>query len=140
MLRGRYVRSPTKTADLSKMESLVTIQRYDLNGKRLSQVLVHSGIAYVAGQTAIDRTKDVSGQTAEVLAKIDGLLLKAGSDKSRILFAQIWLKNAVKDFAALNSVWEDWIPSDALPARATVEANLAADNILVEIAVQAAVG
>jgi enamine deaminase RidA (YjgF/YER057c/UK114 family) len=122
------------------MESLVTIQRYDLNGKRLSQVLVHNGVAYVAGQTATDRTKDVSVQTAEVLAKIDGLLAKAGSDKSRILFAQVWLKNVVKDFAALNSVWEDWIPSDALPARATVEANLAAENILVEIAVQAAVG
>jgi enamine deaminase RidA (YjgF/YER057c/UK114 family) len=117
----------------------VAIQRYDLNGKRLSQVLVHNGVAYVAGQTATDRTKDVSAQTAEVLAKIDALLAKAGSDKSRILFAQVWLKNVVKDFAALNSVWEDWIPSDALPARATVEANLAADNILVEIAVQAAV-
>jgi enamine deaminase RidA (YjgF/YER057c/UK114 family) len=118
----------------------VTIQRYDLNGKRLAQAVVHNGIAYVAGQTATDRTKDVYGQTAEVLAKIDGLLAKAGSDKSRILFAQVWLKHVVKDFAALNSVWEDWIPSDALPARATVESNLAADNIVVEIAVQAAVG
>jgi enamine deaminase RidA (YjgF/YER057c/UK114 family) len=118
----------------------VTIQRYDLNGKRLAQAVVHNGIAYVAGQTATDRTKDVYGQAAEVLAKIDGLLAKAGSDKSRILFAQVWLKHVVKDFAALNSIWEDWIPSDALPARATVEANLAAGNILVEIAVQAAVG
>jgi enamine deaminase RidA (YjgF/YER057c/UK114 family) len=76
----------------------VTIQRYDLNGKRLSQVLVHNGVAYVAGQTATDRTKDVSAQTAEVLAKIDGLLAKAGSDKSRILFAQVWLKHVVKGF------------------------------------------
>ena len=67
------------------------------------------------------------------------MLAEAGSDKSHILFAQIWLKHAVQDFAAMNAVWREWIPQDALPARATVEANMAADNILVEIALQAAV-
>jgi len=67
------------------------------------------------------------------------LLAIAGTDKSKILFAQVWLKHVVKDFAAMNAVWEKWIPAEALPARATVEANLAAENILVEIALQAAI-
>jgi enamine deaminase RidA (YjgF/YER057c/UK114 family) len=117
----------------------MTIQRFESSGKRLSGVVVYNGVAYVAGQTAVDRTKDASGQTAEVLARIDAMLAKAGSDKTKILVTQIWLKNIGRDFAAMNAVWEGWIPGNALPARATVEANLAADNILVEIAVQAAV-
>lgn len=115
------------------------IQRFEPNGKRLSHVLVHNGIAYVTGQVPADRNQDVAGQTVQVLARIDDLLAKAGTDKSKILFAQVWLKHVVSDFAAMNKAWEDWIPEDALPARATVEANLAAENILVEIAVQAAV-
>lgn len=115
------------------------IQRFEPNGKRLSHVLVHNGIAYVTGQVPSDRGRDVGGQTAEVLARIDTLLAKAGTDKTKILFAQVWLKHVVADFAAMNKAWEDWIPEDALPARATVEANLAAEDILVEIAVQAAV-
>ncbi|MBJ6135165.1 RidA family protein [Ochrobactrum sp. Q0168] len=116
------------------------IQRFEPNGKRLSHVLVHNGIAYVTGQVPADRAQDAAGQTAQVLARIDELLAKAGTDKSKILFAQVWLKHVVADFAAMNKAWEDWIPEDALPTRATVEANLAAENILVEIAVQAAVG
>ncbi|MNC61503.1 Endoribonuclease L-PSP [compost metagenome] len=67
------------------------------------------------------------------------MLAIAGTDKSKILFAQIWLKHVVQDFAAMNAVWEHWIPAEALPARATVEANLAAESILVEIALQAAI-
>ncbi len=116
----------------------MTIQRISPSGRRLSGAVVYNGVVYVAGQTAVDRTKDVSGQTAEVLARIDDLLTKAGSDRTRILYAQIWLKNVGKDFAAMNAVWENWIPADALPARATVEARLAAEDIVVEIAVQAA--
>lgn len=117
----------------------MTIKRFEPNGKRLSHVLVHNGIAYVTGQVPADRTADVGGQTAQILARIDELLAIAGTDKSKILFAQIWLKHVAADFAAMNKVWEEWIPADALPARATVEANLAAENILVEIALQAAV-
>lgn len=75
------------------------------------------GIAYVTGQVAGDRSEDVAGQTAQVLARIDDLLAKAGTDKSKILYAQVWLKHAVADFAAMNEVWEAWIPEDALPAR-----------------------
>ena len=117
----------------------MSIDRFEPNGKRLSHVVVHNGIAYVTGQVAADRTQDVAGQTQQILRRIDELLATAGSDKSKILFAQIWLKHVVADFAAMNTAWEAWIPEDALPARATVEANLAAENILVEIAAQAAI-
>lgn len=117
----------------------MSIDRFEPNGKRLSHVVVHNGIAYVTGQVAADRTQDVAGQTSQILQRIDELLAIAGSDKSKILFAQIWLKHVVADFAAMNTAWEAWIPEDALPARATVEANLAAENILVEIAAQAAI-
>jgi enamine deaminase RidA (YjgF/YER057c/UK114 family) len=136
----RYARPVRhKSLTCKRTELHVTIQRIAPNGRRLSGAVVHNGVVYVAGQTAVDRTKDVSGQTAEVLAKIDDLLTKAGSDRSRILYTQIWLKNVGKDFAAMNAVWESWIPADALPARATVEAKLAAEDLVVEIAVQAAV-
>lgn len=116
----------------------MTIKRYQPNGKRLSHAVEYNGIVYVTGQVASDRTQDVHGQTQQVLARIDELLAEAGSDKSRILFAQVWLKHAVKDFAQMNEAWDAWVPGDALPARATVESSLAAENILVEIAVQAA--
>lgn len=117
----------------------MTIQRYEPNGKRLSHILVHNGIAYMTGQVPADRTQDVKGQTAQLLDRIDHLLGVAGTDKSKILFAQIWLKDIKRDFAAMNQVWEEWIPEGALPARATVESNLAADEILIEIALQATV-
>ncbi|WP_449432119.1 RidA family protein [Pseudomonas putida] len=115
------------------------IQRFEPNGKRLSHVLVHNGIAYVTGQTPVDRSQGITGQTQQILTRIDELLAIAGTDKSKILFAQVWLKHVVQDFAAMNAVWEQWIPAEALPARATVEANLAAESILVEIALQAAI-
>lgn len=117
----------------------MTIRRLEPNPKRLSHVVTYNGIAYLTGQTPTDRTVGIEAQTKEVLKRLDDLLATAGTDKSNILFAQIWLKHVVRDFAAMNSVWEAWIPADALPARATVEANLAADSILVEIAVQARV-
>lgn len=115
----------------------MTIQRFERNGNRLNHVVTSNGIAYLTGQTATDRTQDVQGQTREVLAKIDRLLAIAGTDKTKILFAQVWLKHCVKDFADMNTVWDDWADPEHLPARATVEANLAHEKILVEIAVQA---
>ncbi|KPG96037.1 cytochrome C2 [Pseudomonas sp. RIT-PI-q] len=117
----------------------MTITRIQPNPGRLSHALVHNGIVYVTGQVPEDRTQDVNGQTKQLLARIDELLEAAGSDKSNILFAQIWLKHAVKDFSEMNAAWSEWIPHNALPARATVESNLAAEDILVEIALQAAV-
>ncbi|MDH2092339.1 RidA family protein [Rhizobium pusense] len=115
----------------------MTIQRYEPNGKRLSHVLVNNGTVYVTGQVPTDRSQGIEGQTQQLLDRIDHLLSVAGTEKSKILFAQIWLKDIKRDFAKMNAVWEEWVPEDALPARATVEANLAADEILIEIALQA---
>jgi enamine deaminase RidA (YjgF/YER057c/UK114 family) len=79
-----------------------------------------------------DGTKDITGQTEEVLAKIDKLLKQAGSDKSRILTAQIFLPD-MKDFAGMNAAWEKWVVPGQTPARATIEAKLANPAYKVEI-------
>lgn len=117
---------------------MTTIERIQ-SSTRLSNVVVHGKVAYLTGQTATDRSADVSAQTREVLAKIDTLLAAAGTDKGRVLFAQVWLKHVVKDFAAMNTEWERWTHRDIAPARATVQAEMADERILVEIAVTAAV-
>jgi enamine deaminase RidA (YjgF/YER057c/UK114 family) len=115
----------------------MSIQRFERLGDRLSHVLVHDGIVYLTGQVADDVTQDTAGQTRQVLERIDMLLAKGGSDKSKILFAQIFLKD-LNEFAQMNSVWEDWIPQDALPARATF-GGILGDGVRIEIIVQAAV-
>jgi enamine deaminase RidA (YjgF/YER057c/UK114 family) len=109
----------------------MTIQRFHV-GKRLSGMVVHNGTVYLAGQVADDTAKDVAGQTGEVLAAIDRLLAEAGSDKTKILSAQIFLPD-MADFAAMNAVWERWVPQGHTPARATVEAALANPGYKVEI-------
>ncbi|TDP62053.1 RidA family protein [Paucibacter toxinivorans] len=114
----------------------MTIQRHE-SGKRLSQVLVHQGVAFVSGQTADDLGQDITGQTQQVLASIDRLLELAGSSKSRILYANIWLRHG-EHFDAMNKVWEAWIPAGCAPARATVGSPLVGpDTMLIEIALQA---
>jgi enamine deaminase RidA (YjgF/YER057c/UK114 family) len=105
---------------------------------RLSRVVVHNGVAYLAGVTAQDRTLDIQGQTRQVLEKIDGLLAQAGIDKTRMLSVQIWLKDIERDFAGMNEVWDAWVPKGAGPARATGESKLAHPDLLVEILVTAA--
>ena len=115
----------------------MTIQRFDV-GKRLSKVVVHGNTAYLAGEVPDDGTKDITGQTEEVLAKIDKLLKQVGSDKSKLLSAQIFLPD-MKDFAAMNAVWEKWIVAGQTPARATVEAGLANPAYKVEIMCIAAI-
>ena len=114
----------------------MTIQRLQV-GKRLSGAVIHNGLVYLAGQVPNDGTKDITGQTQEVLDKIDALLREAGSDKTKVLSAQIWLPD-MKDFAAMNAVWEKWVPAGQAPARATVEANLANPAYKVEIMATAA--
>jgi enamine deaminase RidA (YjgF/YER057c/UK114 family) len=109
----------------------MTIQRHNV-AKRLSKVVVHNGVAYLAGEVPDDGSKDITGQTGEVLAKIDGLLQQVGSDKAKILSAQIFLPD-MKDFAAMNAVWEAWLPAGQAPARATIEARLANPAFKVEI-------
>lgn len=106
-------------------------------GNRMSMAVVHNGIVYLAGQ--VGRPGDnVTDQTREVLAQIDRLLAEAGTDKTRILSAQIWLAD-MADFAEMNAVWDAWVPQGNCPARATGESKLATPDYKVEIIVVAAV-
>jgi enamine deaminase RidA (YjgF/YER057c/UK114 family) len=93
---------------------------------------------YLAGMTADDTTGDVVQQTRDTLAKIDHYLAVAGSGKSRLLTAMIWLRD-IADFDRMNSVWDGWIDRTSMPVRATVEARMAGDSYRVEIMVTAAV-
>lgn len=106
-------------------------------GPRMSQAVIHGNTVYLAGQVADDTTADVAGQTRQILAKIDALLAQAGSDKSRILSASIWLSD-ISTFATMNGVWDAWVSPGAAPARATVQSALAAPPYLVEIGCVAA--
>lgn len=111
------------------------IKRIDV-GPRMSQAVIHNGTVYLAGQVG-EPSGDVSEQTRQVLAKIDRLLTEAGTDKTRILSATIWLKD-MGDFAKMNAVWDGWVPAGHTPARATGESALATPDYLVEIIVVAA--
>lgn len=106
-------------------------------GPRMSDAVVHNSTVYLAGQVADDPSEDAAGQTRQILAMIDRLLAECGSDKTRILSAQIFLAD-IKDFAAMNGQWDAWVPAGHTPARATVEARLATPQYLVEIKVIAA--
>jgi enamine deaminase RidA (YjgF/YER057c/UK114 family) len=105
-------------------------------GKRMSQAVIHNGLVYLAGQVGTGGGS-TEQQTRDVLAKIDDLLHGAGTDKSRVLQAQIWLKS-MDDFPVMNEVWDSWVPEGHAPTRACVEANLARPDLTVEIMVVAA--
>jgi enamine deaminase RidA (YjgF/YER057c/UK114 family) len=115
----------------------MTIQRFDV-GPRMSEMAVHNGTVYLAGQVAEDGSQDITGQTQQVLGAIDKLLARAGSDKSKILRAQIFIKD-LSEFAAMNAVWEAWVVPGHTPPRATVQAHLAKPEWKIEIVVTAAV-
>jgi len=106
-------------------------------GPRLSEIAVHNGTVYLAGQIAEDTTQDIAGQTREVLGHIDRLLAEANSDKSQLLSVQIYLAD-MADFPGMNAVWDAWVADGATPPRATVEAKLANPACRVEIVVVAA--
>ena len=106
-------------------------------GSRMSQAVVHNGVVYLAGQVG-EPHEDVAAQTRTALAEIEALLAEAGSDKSKILMATIWLAD-IADFEAMNSVWDAWVDQANPPARATGEAKLVAPEYRVEIIVRAAV-
>jgi enamine deaminase RidA (YjgF/YER057c/UK114 family) len=108
-------------------------------GPRLSQAVAYDGTVYVAGQVAADTSADCAGQTRQILNQIDGLLAQGGSDKTRILWANVWLAD-MGDYNAMNGEWESWVAKGETPARATVEARLAAPQYRVEIACVAAAG
>lgn len=113
------------------------IKRLDVN-HRMSEVAVHNGTAYLAGQVASDISLDIQGQTAQVLAAVDALLARVGSDKSKILMTQIFLAD-LADFAGMNTVWDAWVVPDQTPPRATVQAALANPGWKIEVVVTAAV-
>ena len=115
----------------------MTIKRIEA-GPRMSQGVVHNGVVYLAGVVADDAVPSVGEQTKQILAKIDRLLAMAGSDKTRILKANIWLSD-IRRFDEMNAVWDSWVAQGQPPARATVEARLARPDYLVEIMVEAAV-
>ena len=114
----------------------MTIKRSKV-GARMSQAVVHGDTVYLAGQVADDGNADVAGQTKQILAKIDGLLAEAGSDKSKLLSATIWLAD-IRTFDEMNKMWDAWVSAGNTPARACVEAKLARSNLLVEIGIIAA--
>lgn len=103
-------------------------------GPRMSQIVVYGDTIYLAGQVAADSTANITVQTEQVLEKIDNLLGEAGSNKSNILSAQIWLAN-MGHFVQMNAVWDDWVPEGHAPARACIEARLASPDLLVEIGI-----
>ncbi len=107
-------------------------------GDRLSEMAIFNGTVYLAGQVAADATQDIRGQTAQVLATIDRLLLEAGTDNAHILMAQIFLAD-MGDFDAMNEVWDDWIAPGDAPPRATVQAWLARPPWKIEIVITAAI-
>jgi enamine deaminase RidA (YjgF/YER057c/UK114 family) len=106
-------------------------------GKRLSEVAIHNGTVYLAGQIAEDTGADIVGQMREVLGHVDRLLAEAGSDKSCILMCQIFIAD-MAHFDGMNEVWDDWVASSHTPPRATVESKLANPACLVEVVVTAA--
>jgi len=116
----------------------MSVQRLHV-GKRMSDMAIYNGVAYLAGQVPDDPKADMAGQTRQVLATIDRLLAEAGTDKSRILMANVYVAN-IKEFDAMNQAWDAWVADGNAPPRATVEARLASPDFKVEIVVTAAVG
>ncbi len=107
-------------------------------GPRLSQAVVHGNTVYLAGQVAGDPSATTRGQTEQILKKIDGLLAAAGSHKSKLLSATVWLAN-MGTYDEMNAAWDAWVDPANTPARATLESRLASPKYLVEIMVVAAV-
>ena len=114
----------------------MAIQR-QLTNERMSQIVIHNGTVYLAGQIAEDTTQDIEGQTREVLGHVDRLLGEAGSDKSCILSCNIFISD-MDNFPGMNDVWDEWVAQGHTPPRATVEAKLANPACLVEVCIIAA--
>jgi enamine deaminase RidA (YjgF/YER057c/UK114 family) len=115
----------------------MSVERHE-TGPRMSQVVVHGDTVYLAGVVARNNSgKSVTEQTKEILSTIDGYLAKAGTDKSKLLSANIWITD-MADFNEMNAVWDGWVSPGNTPARATVQAKLAAPGYKIEIMVVAA--
>ena len=114
----------------------MTIERQDTQ-KRMSRIVIHNDTVYLCGQVAADASADIKEQTQTMLDKVDALLEQAGSDRENMLSATIYVRD-MKDFAAMNEVWDAWVPEGHAPARACVEARMARPELLVEVSVIAA--
>ena len=114
----------------------MTITRYH-TGKKLSRIIEHCGIVYLCGQVALDYNGNIIQQTREVLARIDEHLAEAGTDKCHMLAVTIYVKH-MNDIPAMNEIWCDWLKDCAPPTRSCICADMANDNILVEMTVTAA--
>ncbi len=112
------------------------VQRFDV-GARLSEMAIHNGVVYLAGQIPEDPNLDIEGQTLQVLQAIDRLLERAGTDKRKLLMVQIFLVD-LKDFEGMNRVWDNWVVPGHTPPRATVQANLASPKWRLEMVATAA--
>jgi enamine deaminase RidA (YjgF/YER057c/UK114 family) len=112
------------------------IVRIDQNARR-SRAIVHGGLVYLAGQVPDDRSGGVAAQAAQVLAKVDDLLKQAGTDKSRILSAQVWL-STMDDFGAFNALWDAWVAPEQTPTRCCGKVEMNDPACRVEIVVVAA--
>ena len=113
------------------------IVRITTNARR-GRAVVYNGVIFLGGQTADDRSQDIKGQTKQALDKIDRVLAQAGTNKSRLLSVQIWIKDIAKDFAGMNEIWDAWIVPNSAPARATAQCQLGSAEVLVEIIATAA--
>ena len=107
-------------------------------GQRMSRIVEHNGTIYLCGQVAKDTTADIKGQTTTMLEKVDELLTKANSDREHILSATIYIKD-MSLFKDMNAIWDAWVPKGHAPVRACVQAQMAREDILVEISVIAGV-
>ena len=114
------------------------VVRLQTEDPRMSKIVIHNGVVYTSGQTAGDAGDCVKAQTQATLDKVDALLKEAGTSKSHALSATIWLKDINRDFKAMNEVWNAWVDPENKPVRATVEAAMAREILLVEIQVTAA--
>ncbi|MCH8533385.1 MAG: RidA family protein [Saccharospirillum sp.] len=114
----------------------MTIERKH-TGERMSRIVKHNGTIYLCGQVCKDANDDITRQTETMLEKVDELLLEAGSDREHMLSATLYIKS-MDDFAAMNAVWDAWVPQGHAPARACVQASMARPELLVEISVVAA--
>lgn len=112
------------------------VQRFEV-GARMSEMAVHNGVCYLAGQVAASGVPGIQAQTREVLAAVDALLAQAGTDKTKLLRVQIYLAD-LADFAGMNSVWDSWVVPGQTPPRATVQAALAKPEWKIEVVATAA--
>lgn len=114
----------------------MTINRIDTKA-RMSRIVKHNGTIYLCGQVCDDASQAITKQTESMLAKVDELLIQAGSDKEHLLSATIYIKD-MSYFVEMNAVWDAWVPSGHAPARACIAAAMARDELLVEISIIAA--